>query len=133
MSAENPASILRFWFGERPETAATDPACARLWWSKQAAVDEEMRQRFGVLVEQASRGELDAWGTEPEGRLALILLADQFTRNIHRGTPASFALDPLARRWSASSSAASCRTPVLARRASARRRASGSPSARTAW
>ena len=99
MSAENPASILRFWFGERPENAATDPACARLWWSKQAAVDEEMRQRFGVLVEQASRGELDTWGTEPEGRLALILLADQFTRNIHRGTPASFALDPLARRW----------------------------------
>ena len=96
---ESPASILQFWFGAEPAKAATDPACARLWWSKQPAVDEEIRMRFGALVEQAGRGELEAWAAEPEGRLALILLADQFTRNIHRGTPASFALDPQARRW----------------------------------
>ena len=99
MSAEDPASILRFWFGERPEGAATDPGCARLWWSKQPAVDDEMHQRFGALVEKAGQGQLDSWAAEPEGRLALILLVDQFARNIHRGTPASFALDPLARRW----------------------------------
>jgi uncharacterized protein (DUF924 family) len=99
MQAETPASILAFWFGDEPARAATNPDCARLWWSRQPAVDEAMRLRFGGLVQQAGSGALNAWAATPEGRLALILLADQFTRNIHRGTPAAFALDPLARGW----------------------------------
>jgi uncharacterized protein (DUF924 family) len=96
---QDAAAVLRFWFGERPEAAATDPTRTRLWWSGQKAVDDEIREHFGALVEQAGRGELDVWAAEPAGRLALILLADQFTRNIHRGTPSAFALDPLARQW----------------------------------
>jgi uncharacterized protein (DUF924 family) len=96
---ETPASILRFWFGDDPWRAASDPACARLWWAKQPTVDAQMRERFGPWVERAGSGLLDGWAQAPEGRLALILLADQFTRNIHRGTPASFALDPQALRW----------------------------------
>lgn len=99
MAAETPASILAFWFGEEPARAATHPDCARLWWSKQPAVDEAMRLRFGGLVQQAGSGALGAWAETAEGRLALILLADQFTRNIHRGTPAAFSLDPLAQAW----------------------------------
>lgn len=99
MPAETPASILAFWFGEEPARAATNPDCARLWWSKQPAVDETMRLRFGGLVQQAGGGALGAWAETAEGRLALILLADQFTRNIHRGTPAAFSLDPLAQAW----------------------------------
>jgi uncharacterized protein (DUF924 family) len=99
MPTETPASILAFWFGEEPARAATNPDCARLWWSKQPAVDEAMRLRFGGLVQQAGNGALGAWAEAPEGRLALILLADQFTRNIHRGTPAAFSLDPLAQAW----------------------------------
>ncbi|WP_374562064.1 DUF924 family protein [Ideonella sp.] len=98
-SAETVASVLAFWFGEQPERAATSPACARLWWSKQAAVDAEMRARFGPLIAQAGGGGLDGWDASAEGRLALILLCDQFTRNTARGTPAAFALDPLARAW----------------------------------
>lgn len=96
---ETAASILAFWFGDEPSRAATSPECARMWWSKQPAVDAQMQARFGVLVEQAGGGWLDAWAEKPEGRLALILLADQFSRNIHRGTPLSFALDPVARQW----------------------------------
>lgn len=99
MQAETPDSILAFWFGDEPARAATNPDCAKLWWSRQPAVDEAMRLRFGGLVQQAGSGTLNAWAETPEGRLALILLADQFTRNIHRGTPAAFALDPLARGW----------------------------------
>lgn len=96
---ETAASVLAFWFGDEPSRSATSPECARLWWSKQPAVDAQMQARFGVLVEQAGGGWLDAWADKPEGRLALILLADQFSRNIHRGTPLSFALDPVARQW----------------------------------
>ncbi|HEX5684132.1 MAG TPA: DUF924 family protein [Ideonella sp.] len=98
-STETAASVLAFWFGERPERAATSPDCARLWWSKQPAVDAEMRVRFGSLIAQAGAGALEGWDATPEGRLALILLCDQFTRNTARGTPEAFALDPLARAW----------------------------------
>lgn len=113
MQAETPASVLAFWFGEQPERAATSPDCARLWWAKQPAVDEAMRQRFGGLVQQAGSGGLDAWGGTAEGRLALILLADQFTRNIHRGSPAAFALDPLAQRWAHEGLVAGAFAPLL--------------------
>jgi uncharacterized protein (DUF924 family) len=96
--AETPESILRFWFGDDPADAADSPECARLWWSKQPEVDAQMRERFGPLLPQVAAGTLDSWATDPTGRLALILLADQFSRNIHRGTPQAFALDPIARR-----------------------------------
>lgn len=97
--SETPASILAFWFGDEPARAASNPECAKLWWSRQPAVDNLMRERFSALVQQAGSGALAAWAEAPEGRLALILLADQFPRNIHRGTPAAFSLDPLAQRW----------------------------------
>ncbi|MEK8033529.1 DUF924 family protein [Ideonella sp. DXS29W] len=98
-SAESPASVLAFWFGDAPERAATDPTRAKLWWSKQPAVDAQMRERFAGLVDDVGAGLLDGWAHTDLGRLALILVADQFSRNIHRGTPRSFGLDPLARQW----------------------------------
>lgn len=70
-----PEERLKFWFGGSPET------------------DERIRDRFGGRVGKASRGELSHWEEEPCGRLALILLLDQFTRNIYRGTPQAYALD----------------------------------------
>lgn len=99
--AETPASVLAFWFGSAPAHAAPDPARLQLWFAKQPAVDAAMRERFGAWVDAAGRGALGGWLATPGGRLALILLADQFSRNIHRGTPAAFALDPLARQWAA--------------------------------
>ena len=54
------------------------------------------RSRFGALYEQAIRCELFAWRSSPEGRLAEVIVLDQFARNIHRGTPDAFSADPLA-------------------------------------
>ena len=95
---ESPASILSFWFGSEGEDDATIAARqAGLWWRKQADTDRAMRERFAPWLTRAAAGELDHWATAPTGRLALILLTDQFPRNIHRATPLSFAYDAQAR------------------------------------
>jgi len=82
-----PDDILRFWFQE------IKPA---QWWTVDAAFDDQVRTRFGALHEQAKRCELFAWRATPEGRLAEVIVLDQFARNIHRGTPGAFAADPVA-------------------------------------
>jgi uncharacterized protein (DUF924 family) len=63
------------------------------WFSTDPALDARIREEFGALVEQALKGELDHWTRMTEGRLALIVLLDQFCRNIHRGTARAFAGD----------------------------------------
>jgi uncharacterized protein (DUF924 family) len=65
----------------------------RHWFLGSAQLDAKMRRRFGAWVDAALQGELDAWASTPRGRLALILLLDQFTRNIHRGAANAFAGD----------------------------------------
>jgi uncharacterized protein (DUF924 family) len=80
--------ILSFWFSGRVEP---------LWFSSEPALDAELRERFGTLVSAAFAGELDDWLETPEGALALVILLDQFPRNIYRGTPAAFAADAKAR------------------------------------
>ena len=93
--------VLAFWFGDEP---ARDAASLRKklqrWYQGGAALDEEIRQRFGTQVEQALAGELDAWAATPRGRIALILLLDQFTRNLFRDTPRAFAGDAKAQQLS---------------------------------
>ncbi len=96
---ETPASVLAFWFGAERDDAATAAAQAKLWWHKHPATDRAIAGRFASWLERAAAGELDAWAASPRGRLALILLTDQFPRNIHRDTPQAFAFDPLARAW----------------------------------
>lgn len=81
------ADILDFWFREiRPVQ----------WWKVDADFDALVRTRFGRVHEQARRCELFAWRATPEGRLAEVIALDQFARNIHRGTPDAFSVDPLA-------------------------------------
>jgi len=96
---ENPASIIEFWFGLDADDKLTADRQASLWWSKNEALDAGMRERFGPWLDQAASHRLDGWAETAAGRLALILLTDQFPRNIHRGTPQSFAYDALARTW----------------------------------
>lgn len=79
--------ILTFWFEE------IEP---KMWWSAAPAFDKLVRDRFLPLLEQAAQGELFAWRREPKGRLAEIIVLDQFSRNIHRNTPAAFTQDPMA-------------------------------------
>ena len=82
-----PQSILHFWFTE---------LTPRQHYAKDAALDEAIRTRFGATLEAASRCELFAWRATTEGRLAEVLVLDQFSRNVHRDTPQAFAQDALA-------------------------------------
>ena len=82
-----PDDVLRFWFEEiRPAQ----------WWAKDPDFDAEVARRFGALLARAARAELHAWRDTVRGRLAEVIVLDQFPRNIHRDTPAAFACDPLA-------------------------------------
>jgi len=64
------------------------------WFTADAVTDAVIRSEFGPLVEKASKGQLDGWAATPEGRLALIIMLDQFRRSIYRGTPKAFSRDP---------------------------------------
>jgi len=79
--------ILHFWFTE---------LTPKQHYTKDAALDEAIRSRFGATLEAASRCELFAWRATPEGRLAEVLVLDQFSRNVYRDTPRAFAQDALA-------------------------------------
>ena len=93
----NPVSdILNYWFGNESGDTATAKSQRKLWWAKDATVDADIRTRFGDLVAAAAAGAHDDWTATPRGRLALILLFDQFPRNMYRDTPQAFAHDPLA-------------------------------------
>ncbi|MES2107048.1 MAG: DUF924 family protein [Pseudomonadota bacterium] len=92
-------SILEFWFGADPDDAATAKKQGKLWWQKQPATDALILQRFAGHLQQAANNALEAWTATPQGMLALILLTDQFPRNMYRDTPQAFAFDHLARTW----------------------------------
>ncbi|MBA2660798.1 MAG: DUF924 domain-containing protein [Bradymonadaceae bacterium] len=87
--------VLKFWFGDlQKDPFATEKM--GLWFASNAQIDAEMRQRFGAEVERAANGEYDPLRGTPRGHLALIVLLDQFPRNIFRRTPRAFAHDPRA-------------------------------------
>jgi uncharacterized protein (DUF924 family) len=83
------ADVLHFWFGTS-DTARDE------WFRKDPAFDARIRERFGFLVEQALAGGLADWDVAADTALARVLLLDQFTRNIHRGSPRAFDGDVLA-------------------------------------
>lgn len=88
--------VLEFWFGPRPDDPATLLPYQQRWFSASEALDRDISDRFAKLLERAAGGELTDWPGSARGRLALILLCDQFSRNIHRGTAKAFAYDELA-------------------------------------
>jgi uncharacterized protein (DUF924 family) len=91
--------ILEFWFGLRPYGREAVEQRMRLWFGDPAApeltpqTDEAIRLRFGPLAAEAARGALSAWESSPRRRLALILLLDQFPRNLYRGRVRAFSHD----------------------------------------
>jgi uncharacterized protein (DUF924 family) len=86
------ADVLLFWFGPTESRGSRD----KRWFDKNDAFDRECKDRFVGLHEKAAAGVLARWKESPAECLALILLLDQFPRNMFRGTPRAFATDPLA-------------------------------------
>lgn len=82
-----PADVLAFWREAGPEK----------WFKKDEAFDREMRERFAATHAEAAAAKLTDWANTAEGALALILLLDQFSRNMFRGQPQCFAQDAMAR------------------------------------
>lgn len=98
LSPERQREICEFWLGPLADELSFDPSYAERWFKKDAAFDEEIRQRFGRDIEQAIAGELDASAQQPTGRLALVLLLDQLTRNAYRDSPRMYDGDERALR-----------------------------------
>ncbi|MBD8526266.1 DUF924 family protein [Pseudomarimonas arenosa] len=95
--AEAIEQILNYWFGDHADDVTIAKSQASLWWGKNAEVDADIGQRFGALVPDAEAGRLSDWQTSPRGLLALILLTDQFPRNVYRDQAMAFHFDPVAR------------------------------------
>lgn len=85
--------LLHHWFDGDPAECDDPDSLMRKWFAGTPAQDRELARRFGSLFESAAAGELDAWVACPRGRLALIIVLDQLSRSLHRGTPAAFAQD----------------------------------------
>ena len=79
--------VISFWFRE------IDPG---LWFAADRDFDDLVRRRFPGLIQRAAAGELYSWRATAEGRLAEIIVLDQFSRNVYRNTPQAFAQDPVA-------------------------------------
>lgn len=88
MPVRTPSDVLEFWFSEHSRA---------LWFEKNAAFDEAIRARFEDTVRAATAGELDHWERTAPGALALVIVLDQFPRNLYRGSARAFAADPRAR------------------------------------
>jgi uncharacterized protein (DUF924 family) len=90
-----PESILQFWFGAIAGGFATATQRKR-WFQPSAEFDDAIRHRFATLLDRAAAEQLNDWRITPRGALALIVLTDQFSRQIHRGRTEAFATDPVA-------------------------------------
>jgi uncharacterized protein (DUF924 family) len=89
--------VTDFWFGTLDAQGCADAIHAERWWKKSAAFDDELRRRFGPLHEAVANGEHNDWLANPRGRLAYVVVLDQFSRNMFRDTPRMYAYDGLAR------------------------------------
>jgi len=87
--------VLHFWF-PAPLGGDRDAVARRIEWWFRGGADAGITARYAPLLARATAGELDGWAATPRGRLALIVVLDQFQRSIHRGTALAFALGPKA-------------------------------------
>lgn len=85
--AASPQDVLSFWRSAGPAK----------WFARNPALDQAIQLRFEPVHHAAARGEYDDWAKTPDGALALLILLDQFPRNLYRGSAHAFATDPKAR------------------------------------
>ena len=88
--------VLHFWFSDTERDSPRVDSRMERWFSSSPELDEQIREQFMPLIEKASSGELMDWAESPRGRLALIILLDQFRRNVYRGSAAAYSRDKLA-------------------------------------
>ncbi len=93
-----PDEVLTFWFGAAPVPDWPADDRMALWFGGDAALDAQMLARFGAVVDAAQAGALTRWEAPLPHRLALVIVLDQFSRNVHRGSARAFAGDGLAQR-----------------------------------
>ncbi len=88
--------ILNFWFGSLESPSHIPKDKSKTWFMKDASFDELIKNSFLNFFDLAKDGSLTQWSATPKGRLALIILCDQFSRNVFRGTEKAFAFDSIA-------------------------------------
>ena len=88
-----PETVLDYWFGAPGSAAEIARRQSKLWFGKQPEKDRDISERFTPTFNEATAGTLDHWAESPRGRLALVIVLDQFPHHIHRDTPQAFAQD----------------------------------------
>ena len=88
--------IQEYWFGELDENGLPESKKQEMWWKKDENTDRYIKDNFENLLLKAKSGELDGWLDDCESMVAYIVLLDQFSRNMYRGTPGAFSQDSLA-------------------------------------
>jgi uncharacterized protein (DUF924 family) len=98
MQVDRAEQVLDFWFGSDEDSGEIQEKLAARWFVRDDAFDAQIRTRFGDLVDAAIGGELGAWNISPRSWLALLLLLDQFPRNLYRDSALAFSGDEKAQR-----------------------------------
>lgn len=89
--------ILKFWLGDDQDNPDLVKGKQKIWYTGGETIDKEIRENFGEIYEHAANETLLHWAETAQGALALVILLDQFSRNLYRGTARAFAQDPMAR------------------------------------
>ncbi len=97
ISSNLPEQILSFWFADALNSPEGAKAQGKLWFGRSDAFDEEIKNRFGDFPERAAGGEFEAWRSAPRSALALVIVLDQFPRNLFRDSARAFEFDAKAR------------------------------------
>ena len=87
------STLLEFWFGRKESDSKVIEEKSSLWWGKDEKTDAYIRTHYSDLLARAAQGLLNDWLNEPRGYLAMIILVDQFSRNIYRNSPRAFRQD----------------------------------------
>jgi uncharacterized protein (DUF924 family) len=99
---ERIVTILDFWFGQINAEGSVQEEIAKRWWLKDAQFDQFIRHKFLTDINHAIKNDYNSWLTDAQGRLALIILIDQFCRNVYRNSSKAFDYDYLALEWALS-------------------------------
>jgi uncharacterized protein (DUF924 family) len=91
--ATTPDDVLDFWLGALDPQGQADAAHAARWFAKDDAFDQEIAARFGALYDAVAKRQHEDWLATPRGRLAYVIVLDQFSRNMFRGSPRTFERD----------------------------------------